>query len=84
MSSFRAPTIAAWERDEHEGTYQAEMQGWTLTTFWTPNDGATRGCFYWEASREGANKPQRSGEDFVELAHAMSDAEAFARRTPAS
>ena len=82
MSSFRHPKLSAWERDEHEGHYEAELHGWTLRTSWSPKRGG-RGDFGWEATREGdegETLSERSKEHFVELAEAMSDAEDVARR----
>lgn len=82
MSSFRHPKLSAWERDEHEGHYQAELHGWTLRTVWSPKRG-DRGYFGWEAKREeddGESLSKHSEDHFAELAHAMSDAEDFARR----
>jgi len=87
MSSFRRPKLSAWERDEHEGYYQAELHGWTLRTSWSPQSprlGGERGDFGWEATREDdageKTLSEKSKEHFVELAAAMSAAEEFARR----
>jgi hypothetical protein len=72
------PTISEWERDEHEGFYQAELHGWTLKAVWNPNSPDTRGFFHWTAARDDVGERQ-SEERFEELALAMAAAEAFAR-----
>lgn len=72
------PTISAWQRDEHEGHYVAELHGWTLTAAWTPNAGELRGSFHWKAERDG-EKTVPSEEHYEELENAMADAEIFAR-----
>ncbi|HHH30543.1 MAG TPA: hypothetical protein ENK57_19680 [Polyangiaceae bacterium] len=72
------PTISAWQRDEHEGDYVAELHDWKLTVSWTPNHGEKRGHFTWTAEREGA-KTAHAHEPFEEMEAAMADAEIFAR-----
>ncbi|MEQ9318344.1 MAG: hypothetical protein RIF41_04260 [Polyangiaceae bacterium] len=72
------PTISAWQRDEHEGHYVAELHDWTLTVSWVPNSGDKRGYFAWAAERDGA-KTAHSHEPFEEMEAAMADAEIFAR-----
>lgn len=72
------PTISAWERDEHEGHYEADLFGWQLKVSWTPNKGATRGSFHWVAE-QGADV-HRSEHHFEEMELAMADAEHFAQR----
>ncbi|MEZ4443040.1 MAG: hypothetical protein R3B72_28350 [Polyangiaceae bacterium] len=72
------PTISAWTRDAHEGHYQAELHGWTLTVRWLPGGAATRGMFRWEASRPD-DKPAKAEEPVAEMEHAMALAEQFAQ-----
>lgn len=84
MSSFPRPKLSAWERDEHDGHYQAERFGWTLQVKWTPSKPAERGYFSWLASYEGddGNEAQRSDVHFEEPEAAMSAAECFAQDRP--
>lgn len=77
--SHAHPTMRAWARDEPDGSYSCEMHGYRLRVSWAPNRPGARGSFSWEATRAGS-KPVRSEEHFEEMAEAMSDAEAFARR----
>lgn len=71
------PTISTWERDGHEGRYQADLHSWQLTVSWTPNTQAARGSFSWTAQRGDA--VERSHHSFEEMELAMADAELFAR-----
>lgn len=73
------PTISAWQRDEHEGHYVAELHDWKLAVHWTPNSADRRGSFSWKAERDGV-KPVHGHEPFEEMEAAMADAEIFARR----
>ncbi|MEM6788348.1 MAG: hypothetical protein AAF928_06405 [Myxococcota bacterium] len=73
------PTISAWERDEEEGHYTAEMHGWNLTVSWTPNDGVVRGFFRWSA--EVGERKTEDEERFEEMQLAMAAAEAYAATT---
>ena len=77
--SVRHPTISAWQRDHHDGTYSSECAGFALRVEWSPNTADTRGSFHWTAEHDGA-KAHRSHEHFEELEAAMADAEDFARR----
>ncbi len=70
------PTIKAWERDAHEGHYDAELHDWKLRVFWKASGHDTRGAFHWEASRD--EETEHSHHGFVEMEHAMADAEGFA------
>jgi surface antigen len=72
------PTISAWERDEHEGWYRAELHDWKLTVRWTPNTSGKRGAFAWLGERPG--KTAKAHESFEEMEHAMADAEIFAQQ----
>jgi hypothetical protein len=84
MSSFPRPKLSAWERAEHDGSYQAERFGWTLQVKWTPNTPAERGYFKWSASYEGdeGNEDHRTDMRFEEPEAAMSAAECFAQDRP--
>jgi hypothetical protein len=83
--SHAHPTISAWQRDEHEGHYSAELHDWLLEVRWTPNQGAQRGSFHWIAKRKGAaDKPRRSEEHYEEMSSAMAEAEAFAAHEAAA
>ena len=75
MSSAH-PTISAWERDPHEGHYEAELHDWKLRVFWKRGDHHTRGLFHWEAERDEDTEHAHAG--FTEMEAAMADAEHFA------
>jgi hypothetical protein len=70
------PTISAWTRDEQKGHYEAELHDWKLEVFWKSGGHGVRGLFHWEATRDELE--EHSHEGFVEMEHAMADAEAFA------
>ncbi|MBM4360300.1 MAG: hypothetical protein FJ096_19515 [Deltaproteobacteria bacterium] len=76
--SVRHPTISAWQRDHHDGSYTSEAAGFALRVTWTPNSRDARGSFAWTAEHDG-KRPHRSHESFEELSAAMADAEEFAR-----
>ena len=71
------PTISTWERDGHEGRYQADLHSWQLTVSWTPNTRAARGSFSWTAQR--GETSAHGDHTFEEIELAMADAEHFAR-----
>ncbi len=72
-------TISAWQRDGHEGVYQAELHDWSLRVSWTPNTPTTRGAFRWKAERDGED--ERAPEiEFEEIELAMAAAEQFAKQ----
>jgi hypothetical protein len=75
MSSAH-PTITAWERDPHEGHYDAELHDWKLRVVWKTGGHANRGMFHWEATRDEDSEHGHAG--FVEIEDAMADAEHFA------
>ena len=70
------PTISSWERDVHEGHYQAELHGFELVVSWTPNTSEKRGSFIWSAARGDSTHHGHHGFEEMELA--MADAEHFA------
>src|SRR5690606_14110650 len=70
------PTISAWERDPHEGHYTAELHDWKLRVYWHSAGHATRGMFYWEATRD--EDTAKGHGAFTEMEEAMADAEIFA------
>ena len=78
LMSVRHPNIAAWSRDPHDGSYSAELGGFSLRVRWAPNTREARGGFAWEMAR-GGEKPSRAHERFEELEAAMADAEDVAR-----
>jgi hypothetical protein len=72
------PTISAWTRDEHDGRYQCEQQGWSLQVSWAPPAAhANRGSFHWQASRDDEMHAGHDG--YAEMEDAMGDAEQFVR-----
>lgn len=75
MSVLMHATIPAWQRD-HDGSYGAELHGWSLRVRWRPEaENGERG-FWWEASYPGP--PARkmvSRELHEEIEIAMAHAE---------
>jgi hypothetical protein len=83
MSGMRHPTISAWQRQE-DGSYAAEIDGWTLRVAWHPE--GTEGHegqrgFTWTAERGGASVA--GDELFEEIEVAMGHAEAHIAPDPA-
>ncbi len=74
------PTISAWERDHDEGSYAAELHGWTLKVNWTPNEGDQRGYFSWTA--EVGDQKVADEERHEEMQLAMAAAEQHAAHNP--
>ncbi len=84
MSGMRHATISAWKREE-DGSYAAELHGWTLHVRWHPESAASRRGFTWSAlAHDGGSAPKppaegskvTSDEVFEEIELAMADAEA--------
>ena len=72
MSAIRHATISAWQRHE-DGSYAAELHGWTLRVRWRPeHDGERRG-FLWEAEKLGGRLI--ADDIFEEIEVAMAHAE---------
>lgn len=73
MSRIKHATVSAWQRD-HDGTYTAEINGFSLKVFWQPeNERGERG-FRWSA--EGADGTRLSpSETHEEIEIAMAEAE---------
>lgn len=67
-----------WMRDK-DGSYRAELDGWSLEVSWLPDAPGRRGGFHWKASREGALGRQ-SLEIHEEPEDAMLCAEQFVAR----
>jgi hypothetical protein len=75
------PTLTAWNRDEEEGGYKADIDDWTLRVHWHPGqtsgppraDGPRRG-FTWSAVGPDDRKLS-STEVREEIEHAMALAE---------
>jgi hypothetical protein len=55
MSVLKHATVSAWSRQE-DGSYAAEINGWTLRVKWRPEAPGQRRGFLWEARREGGIK----------------------------
>lgn len=80
MSGMRHPTISAWQRHE-DGSYAADINGWSLRVRWRPESpGGARG-FTW-AAEHGSDK-LASDEIFEEIEVAMADAEEHVAPDPA-
>ena len=72
MSGMRHATISAWQRHE-DGSYAAELHGWSLHVAWHPEEGGKRG-FSWRA--EQGDRKLTSTEIHEEIEVAMAEAEA--------
>jgi hypothetical protein len=75
--SVKHATISAWQRQHEEGSYEAQLEGWSLLVSWKAPatlDGADRG-FTWKATGPGG-AVRSSSELFEEPEIAMADAEA--------
>ena len=86
MSATRHATISAWQRHE-DGSYAAELHGWTLHVRWRPERPAVKGGaeaqrrgFHWEAEKLGARLV--ADEIFEEIEVAMAHAEAATEPPP--
>lgn len=77
MSDMRHPTVSAWQRQEN-GSYAAEINGWTLRTVWHPERSGEHRGFGWTAERDG--KKLASHEIHEEIEVAMGHAEAEVER----
>lgn len=76
-------TVSIWQRDEHAGTYSAELNGCTLKLIWQPEEPGKQRGFRWKVERDG--KELSAPDDLQEEAElAMAHAEQFARAIPAS
>jgi hypothetical protein len=69
---MRHPTISAWQRQE-DGSYAAELHGWSLRVTWHPESAEGRG-FSWVAERD--DERQKSDAIYEEIEVAMGAAEA--------
>ena len=78
MSGMRHATISAWQRHE-DGSYAAELHGWTLHVVWHPEEAGPRG-FSWRA--EQGDQKLISTEIHEEIEIAMAEAEAQVEPAP--
>ena len=76
MSVLMHATMSAWQRD-HDGSYKAELHGWSLRVRWRPESPGARRGFYWQAERTGS-RPLVNPEIHEEIEVAMAHAEQFA------
>jgi hypothetical protein len=77
---FKHATLAAWQRDGHEGTYTAVIDGWTLRVAWHPESGATKRGFSWTAEGPGGQRLAGGAEEpLEEIENAMVAAEEAAK-----
>lgn len=76
-------TVSLWQRDEHSGTYSAELEGYTLKLTWQPEEPGKRRGFRWQAEQDGKDV-FKSDELHEEAELAMAQAEAFARKAAAA
>lgn len=75
--------VSIWQRDEHAGTYSAELNGCTLKLIWQPEEAGKRRGFRWKIEKDGKEIP--APDDLQEEAElAMANAESFAKSIAAS
>lgn len=79
---YKSRTVSSWQR-EHDGTYKAEIEGFTLQVEWKPEKDGVRG-FTWHATGpdDGSGKADKlESEKLVEeMEEAMGDAEDALRK----
>lgn len=76
---FKHATLTAWQR-EHEGSYKAEIDGWTLEVKWHPEGTGKRRGFSWTAEKDGdAKLAGAQDEPIEEMENAMVAAEEAAK-----
>jgi len=73
MSTLKHATISAWQRHE-DGSYAAEINGWTLHVKWKPEAPGERRGFFWEAEKEGTKAGPSELFEEIELAMAAAEA----------
>jgi hypothetical protein len=71
--------VSLWQR-EHDGTYIAELGGYTLRLTWQPEEPGKQRGFRWQAERD-EHDTFKSEELHEEAELAMAQAEAFARKS---
>jgi hypothetical protein len=76
---FKHATLGAWTRVHHDGSYKAEIDGWTLAVRWHPEGTASRRGFSWTAEGAGAALSGGQDEPIEEIENAMVAAEEAAR-----
>jgi len=67
------PTIGAWEREEREGYYEAELHDWKLKVTWTPRGKDSTGGFSWVAERDERKVESEQLHEEPELAMAAAE-----------
>ena len=75
---MRHATISAWQRHE-DGSYAAELNGWSLHVVWHPEERGPRG-FSWRA--EQGDKKLASEDVHEEIEVAMAEAEEHTAPAP--
>lgn len=83
MSNIKHATVSAWQRD-HDGTYSAEINGYTLKVVWQPeNDVDPRGFRWVAVSPEGTRLTSDGTHEEIELAMAEAEAATEPKQDPA-
>lgn len=72
MSLLKHATLSKWNRAE-DGSYEAEIAGWTLKVAWRPQRGDEPRGFTWTAKKGDAKLSGRDVHEEIETA--MVDAE---------
>ena len=77
---FKHATMGAWHRVHHDGSYKAEIDGWTLAVRWHPEGTGKKRGFSWTAE-DGAGTRVGGGteEPLEEIENAMVAAEEAAK-----
>jgi hypothetical protein len=95
MSSIHA-TISAWQRQHEDGSYTAEIDGWTLRVKWKPEGAAyvgrsgapvppeERRGFTWEAEKDEKKLSGAEVHEEIELAMASAEKAIADKAAPAA
>ena len=81
MSGMRHATISAWQRHE-DGSYAAELHGWSLHVAWHPEESGQRG-FSWRAEQGGQKLVSTEIHEEIEVAMAEAEAQTTPDPDPA-
>jgi len=79
MSAMRHATISAWQRHE-DGSYAADINGWSLRVKWRPESADGGRGFTWQAE-QGSHR-LASDDIFEEIEVAMAEGEAQVAADP--
>jgi hypothetical protein len=72
MSTIKHATVSAWQRQE-DGSYAADINGWSLRVKWRPESPTERRGFHWFAQREGVKLHSHEIHEEIEVAMALAE-----------